>query len=108
MRSCAGPATRPPAGNPFFLRRGPPGGTPFFPPELPADLRSEGRRPTVEVARSVRSLGAGAVGRSVLVRIGRLGLDCDHLARALAILGPGAPLRHAAQLADLDRAAAEV
>ena len=70
------------------------------------DLRSAGRRPTVEVARSVRSLGAGTVGRSVLVRIGRLGLDCDHLAEAIAILGPGAPLRHAASLADLDRDAA--
>ncbi len=55
----------------------------------------------------MRSLGAGTVGRSVLVRIGRLGLECDHLAEAIAILGPGAPLRHAASLADLDREAAE-
>ena len=84
------------------------GGNPFYLRELVADLRSEGRRPTVEVARSVRSLGAGTVGRTVLVRIGRLGLDCDHLAEAIAILGPGAPLRHAATLADLDREAAEV
>ncbi|MGZ4297717.1 MAG: ATP-binding protein [Solirubrobacteraceae bacterium] len=83
------------------------GGNPFYLRELLADLKSEGRRPTVEVARSVRSLGAGAVGRSVLVRIGRLGWDCDRLAQALAILGPGAPLRHAATLAELDRAAAE-
>jgi DNA-binding CsgD family transcriptional regulator len=83
------------------------GGNPFYLRELVADLRSEGRRPTVEVARSVRSLGAGTVGRTVLVRIGRLGLDCDHLAEAIAILGPGAPLRHAASLADLDREAAE-
>ncbi len=84
------------------------GGNPFYLRELVADLRSEGRRPSVDVARSVRSLGAGTVGRSVLVRIGRLGLDCDHLAEAIAILGPGAPLRHAASLADLDREAAEV
>ena len=83
------------------------GGNPFYLRELVADLKSEGRRPTVEVARSVRSLGAGTVGRSVLVRIGRLGLDCDHLAEALAILGPGAPLRHAASLAELNREAAE-
>jgi DNA-binding CsgD family transcriptional regulator len=83
------------------------GGNPFYLRELVADLSSEGRRPTVEVARSVRSLGAGTVGRSVLVRIGRLGLDCDHLAEALAILGPGAPLRHAASLAELNREAAE-
>jgi DNA-binding CsgD family transcriptional regulator len=82
------------------------GGNPFYLRELVADLKSEGRRPTVEVARGVRSLGAGTVGRSVLVRIGRLGLDCDHLAEAIAILGPGAPLRHAASLADLDREAA--
>ena len=84
------------------------GGNPFYLRELVADLKIEGRRPTVEVARSVRSLGAGTVGRSVLVRIGRLGLDCDHLAEAIAILGPGAPLRHAAALADLDREASEV
>jgi DNA-binding CsgD family transcriptional regulator len=84
------------------------GGNPFYLRELLTDLRGDGRRPTVEVARSVRSLGAGAVGRSVLVRIGRLGLDCDHLAQALAILGPGAPLRHGAELAELDREAAEV
>ncbi|HEY2320100.1 MAG TPA: AAA family ATPase [Solirubrobacteraceae bacterium] len=84
------------------------GGNPFYLHELVADLRIGGRRPTVEVARSVRSLGAGAVGRSVLVRIGRLGLDCDHLAQAIAILGPGALLRHAATLADLDREAAEI
>ena len=55
----------------------------------------------------MRSLGAGTVGRSVLVRIGRLGRDCDRLAQAIAILGPGSPLRHAARLADLDRDAAE-
>ena len=84
------------------------GGNPFYLRELVADLKSEGRRPTVEVARSVRSLGAGTVGRSVLIRIGRLGLDCDRLAQALAILGPGAPLRHAATLAELDREAAEL
>jgi DNA-binding CsgD family transcriptional regulator len=84
------------------------GGNPFYLRELLAGLRSEGRRPTVEVARSVRSLGAGAVGRSVLVRIGRLGLDCDRLAQAIAILGPGGALRHAATLAELDREAAEI
>ena len=39
------------------------GGNPFYLRELVADLRSEGRRPTVEVARSVRSLGGRAVGR---------------------------------------------
>ncbi len=83
------------------------GGNPFYLRELLADLRREGGRPTMEVARSVRSLGAGSVGRSVLVRIGRLGRHCEHLASALAILGPGAPLRHAATLADLDREAAE-
>jgi DNA-binding CsgD family transcriptional regulator len=83
------------------------GGNPFYLRELLADLRREDRRPTVEVARSVRSLGAGTVGRSVLVRIGRLGSDCERLAQALAILGPGAPLRHGAALGGLHRAAAE-
>jgi DNA-binding CsgD family transcriptional regulator len=83
------------------------GGNPFYLRELVADLRSDGRRPTVDVARSIRSLGAGTIGRGVLVRIGRLGSDCEHLAHAVAILGPGTPLRHAAGLAELERAAAE-
>jgi len=86
-RSCH-EATR---GNPFYLR------------ELAAALRAEGGRPTVELAGSVRALGAGSIASSVLVRLARLGSDCERLAEAVTVLGPGSSLRHAAALASLDR-----
>jgi DNA-binding CsgD family transcriptional regulator len=79
------------AGNPFYLR------------ELLAALRADGGRPSLAVAERVRQLGAGAVGRSVLVRLARLGGDCERLAQAAAVLASGAPLRHGAALAGLDR-----
>ena len=56
----------------------------------------------------MRSLGAGAIAHSVLVRLARLGSDCERLSQALVVLGPGCPLRHAAALADLQRDRAEV
>jgi DNA-binding CsgD family transcriptional regulator len=86
-RSCH-EATR---GNPFYLR------------ELAAALKAEGGRPTVEMAGSVRALGAGSIAGSVLVRLSRLGSDCERLAEAVTVLGPGSSLRHAAALASLDR-----
>jgi hypothetical protein len=51
----------------------------------------------------VRLLGADAIGSSVVIRLARLGPDCEGLAQALGVLGPGATLRHAARLAGLDR-----
>jgi DNA-binding CsgD family transcriptional regulator len=84
------------------------GGNPFYRRELAIALSADGGRPTVEAARRVRSLGAGAIGRSVLVRLARLGTDCERLTQALVVLGPGCPLRHAATLADLRRDRAEV
>ena len=84
------------------------GGNPFYVRELAIALKADRSRPTVEAARRVRSLGAGAIGRSVLVRLARLGADCERLAQALVVLGPGCPLRHAATLADLERDRAEV
>jgi DNA-binding CsgD family transcriptional regulator len=86
-RSCHA-ATR---GNPFYLR------------ELAAALKAEGGRPTVEMAGSVRALGAGSIASSVLLRLARLGPDCERLAEAVTVLGPGSSLRHAAALASLDR-----
>ncbi len=83
------------SGNPFYLR------------QLAAAIRSEGGRPTVELARRVRTLGAAAVGRSVLVRLARLGDDCGRLAQATAVLAPGSALRHAAALAGLERGPAQ-
>jgi DNA-binding CsgD family transcriptional regulator len=83
------------------------GGNPFYLEALIAALRSEGGRPTVELATHVLGLGAGALGRSLLVRLARLGEDCQRLARAVAVLAPGSPLRHAAELAGLERDRAE-
>ena len=78
-------------GNPFYLR------------ELAAALRAEGERPSVDLVRRVRALGVTAIATNVLLRLARLGSNCERLARAVAILGPGASLRHVATLASLDR-----
>ena len=90
-RSCHA-ATR---GNPFYLR------------ELATALKAEGDRPSLELAARVRALGAGAIAANVLVRLARLGEDCEQLANALVVLGPDSRLRHAAALAALDRRRAE-
>jgi DNA-binding CsgD family transcriptional regulator len=71
-------------------------------------LLAERGRPTDELARSVRTLGVGAISRSVLVRLAQLGGDCERLAQAMAVLAPGSPLRHAAALAGLPRMQAGV
>jgi DNA-binding CsgD family transcriptional regulator len=84
------------------------GGNPFYLRELTAALAAEPGRPTVEVAKRVRELGAGTVGRTVLIRVAQLGADCERLAQAAAVLGPGCPLRYAAELAALERDRAEV
>ena len=65
-------------GNPFYLR------------ELAAALKAEGGRPTVGLAQRVRALGIDAIATNVLLRLARLGTDCERLAEALAVLGAGA------------------
>jgi predicted ATPase len=79
------------------------GGNPFYLGALTAALRSEGGRPTVELSSRIRELGTGTLGRSLLVRLARLGEDCERLAHAVAVLAPGSPLRHPAALAGLGR-----
>jgi DNA-binding CsgD family transcriptional regulator len=81
-------------GNPFYLR------------ELAAALAIEGGRPTIELARHVRLLGVEAIRASVLVRLVRLGADCERFVEALAVLGSQASLRDIATLAGLERATA--
>ncbi|MGZ4306591.1 MAG: AAA family ATPase, partial [Solirubrobacteraceae bacterium] len=83
------------------------GGNPFYLRELTTALATESSRPSVELAQRVRELGAGAVGRSVLVRIARLGSDCERLAQVVAVLGPGSELRNAAPLSGLPHERAE-
>ncbi len=51
-------------------------------------------------------LASARLGHAVLLRLGRLAPSAPALARALTVLGDGAPLRHAAALAKLDLASA--
>ena len=83
------------------------GGNPFYLRELVTSLRAEQVRPTLEVARRVRTLGVGTIGRSALIRLARLGADCERLAEALTVLRPESPLRRVAALADLEHDRAE-
>jgi len=82
-------------------------GNPFYLHELVKALRDEDGRPSVESSRHFRSLGVDTVGRSVLVRLARLGHECELLAQAVSVLGSGTPLRRAAALIELTRGEAE-
>jgi DNA-binding CsgD family transcriptional regulator len=84
------------------------GGNPYYLRELTTALIPESRRDRHELAASVRTLEVGTVARSVLVRLARLGEDCERLAQAMTVLAPGSPLRHAAMLARLEREPADV
>ena len=80
------------------------GGNPFYLREL---INTLGAEPGGVSPEQVDRLAPPRVLRSVLVRLGRLGRDAAELARALAVLGDGASLRHVAQLAGLERRPAE-
>jgi DNA-binding CsgD family transcriptional regulator len=72
------------------------GGNPFYLHELLNALANE---PGAPVPERVREVAPPSVLRSIVVRLGRLGAAAGTLARAAAILGDGAPLRLAAELA---------
>ena len=82
------------------------GGNPFLLRELAASLRADGIGPGEEGAGQVAGLGPRSVARSVALRVARLGPAAGELARAAAILGDGAQLRHAAALAGVTLAEA--
>jgi predicted ATPase len=82
------------------------GGNPFYLGELVRMTRDERLEPTAENTVRVRQLAPATIARAILLRIGRLGKDAVALARAVAVLGPGAELRHAAGLAGLNADAA--
>jgi DNA-binding CsgD family transcriptional regulator/tetratricopeptide (TPR) repeat protein len=82
------------------------GGTPFLVGELVRTLAEEEIEPTAAHAERVRGLGPRTVTRAVLVRLDRLGPAARGTARALAVLGPDARLRHVAALAGLTSAEA--
>ena len=75
------------------------GGNPFLLRELAASLRADGVGPGEQSADRVAGLGPRSVARAVALRVARLEPAAGELARATAILGDGAQLRHAAALA---------
>jgi DNA-binding CsgD family transcriptional regulator/tetratricopeptide (TPR) repeat protein len=75
------------------------GGNPFLVRELIETLRADGIGPGDAGADQLAGLGPRSVAREVALRIARLGPTAAELARAVAILGDEASLRHAAALA---------
>lgn len=76
-------------------------GNPFLLGELAADLAVRGVRPDDENASVVLEFPPGSITTSVQVRLRRLGEDALELARAVAIMGDDAELRHATELSGL-------
>jgi DNA-binding CsgD family transcriptional regulator len=76
-------------------------GNPFYLEELLRTVRAEGMDTSDAGAAEVRLLAPETVARSVLLRLSRLPLEAEALARAIAVLG-AAPLSAAAELAAVD------
>ncbi|MDA0178836.1 AAA family ATPase, partial [Solirubrobacter phytolaccae] len=79
-------------------------GNPLLLSELLRELTALRIAPTAAEATRIEALGPQGVATVVLVRIARMPTAATALARALAVLGDGASLRAAAELADLDDA----
>ena len=77
-------------------------GNPFLLGALLAHLRAERIDPTEQVASRLSSFGPEQVARTIERQLSRLPAGCEALARAFAVLGRGAPLRHAAELAGIE------
>jgi DNA-binding NarL/FixJ family response regulator len=82
------------AGNPFLLQ------------VLIRQLVTDGTRPGDEAAGRLGSFGPEQVARNVSLQLARLPDGADALARAVAVLGGGAALHHAAALTGVDPAGA--
>src|SRR5918992_4387694 len=82
------------------------GGNPFLLRELLLELATDDVAPDAAHVPLVRQLAPPAVTRAVLLRLARLGDDATALARAVAVLGDGTPLRRAGILAALPEARA--
>ncbi|HEX8648018.1 MAG TPA: AAA family ATPase [Thermoleophilaceae bacterium] len=78
------------------------GGNPFLLRELLRELAAERVVPDAASAPLVGQLAPPTVARAVLLRLARLGGEAAALARAVAVLGDGTPLRRACALAALD------
>ncbi|MFJ8593471.1 LuxR C-terminal-related transcriptional regulator [Streptomyces sp. NPDC093598] len=80
------------------------GGNPLLLAELSRALIAEGLPPVADTVPQVENLGSRALQRRVARELGRLQPDSVRLARAVAVLGPGAHPAHAARLARLEPA----
>jgi DNA-binding CsgD family transcriptional regulator len=77
------------------------GGNPFLLGELLAAVEAAGIAVGPDAGARIQQLAPRTVIDNVLVRLARLPRDAAALARAIAVLGDGARLRHAARLAGL-------
>ena len=77
------------------------GGSPFLLGELVTELVEEGVEPDEAGAKRVLEIAPEAVGQAVLLRLARLQPEAARVSEAVAVLGHGAELRHAAALAEL-------
>lgn len=84
------------------------GGNPLFVRELLAAARGEGLSARDESVARLQLIAPAAVGVSVLARLGRMGGQAVALARAVAVLGAGAEVAVAAELAGLDPVTGEL
>jgi DNA-binding CsgD family transcriptional regulator len=82
------------------------GGNPFLLGELLGELAAAGVRGRAEEAGQVPEFGSEGVGRAVRRRLRLLPAEASAVARAVAVLGPGAPLDEAAKLAGVDTSTA--
>jgi DNA-binding NarL/FixJ family response regulator len=82
------------------------GGNPFLLGALLTQLAADGVGPDDEAAARLETFGSEQVARVIERQLARLPDKAGPLARAVAVLGPGAALRHAARLARLEPAAA--
>ncbi|MEZ5123931.1 MAG: AAA family ATPase [Solirubrobacterales bacterium] len=79
-------------------------GNPFLLGALLSHLAAEHVEPTEEVGAALSSFGPEQISRAVERQLSRLPDGAQPLARAFAVLGRRAPLRHAGELAGLDPA----
>ena len=77
-------------------------GNPFLLVTLLAQLAADGVAPTARAAARLGIFGTEQVARAVERQLARLPAGAGELARAVAVLGPGTPLRRAAALAGLE------
>jgi DNA-binding NarL/FixJ family response regulator len=82
------------------------GGNPFLLGALLTQLVADAAAPDDEAAARLGAFGSEQVGRVIERQLARLPDGAGSLASAVAVLGPGAELRHAAGLAHLGRASA--